>query len=231
MIRIETIHNLVSSKDWEGVTKLFHSLSNADFRRVETLVRTKLMPSLTNVDFWETYLFLLKFRRQAFVTCILSVENLAKHGDLDFCCKEAIEVARWMQEHAKDTVVKVVRMVVPCLKTTEQLEGLFHLFDYHDEHECAAMLLKEDTPHAYFVLFKVMKHAADNRPLLVSTCRAMMKKNDDLSFNMASLMRSYFGLDEIKSTFSLQIEPFELSYIDQSYDNFLHVIKGKRPKV
>ena len=28
-------------------------------------------------------------------------------------------------------------------------------------------------------------------------------------------------------TFSLRIEPFELSYADKSYDNFAHIIKGK----
>jgi hypothetical protein len=77
----------------------------------------------------------------------------------------------------------------------------------------------------------VLRRAADNQPLLRAACLAIMKKNDDMSFNMASLLRSYFDLNDIKSTFSLQIEPYELSYIEQSYDNFEHILKGKQPKL
>ena len=115
--------------------------------------------------------------------------------------------------------------------SAQQIEALFQFAGFHDERECVAVLIKESTPYAYYVLFNVLRRAADNRQLLVAACQAIMRKNDDMSFNMASLLRSYFDLNEIKSTFSLQIEPYELSYIEQSYDNFMHVLKGKRPRI
>ena len=58
-----------------------------------------------------------------------------------------------------------------------------------------------------------------------------MKKNNDMAYNMASILKHYFGIDELKATFSLLIEPYELSYIEQNYDNFNHVLKGKRPRL
>ena len=231
MLKTENILTLISTKDWDGLYQQFQSASNADFRRMETLVRERVMPQLSNTEFWEAYLHLLMYRRQAFLPCILGVAGLAKADALDVDCKEAKEVASWIQGHTPESAAKIVRMAIPLLTTANQIEGFLRLFEYHDERDCVTVLVKESTPYAYYVLFNVLRRAADNRQLLVAVCQAIMKKNDDMSFNMASLLRSYFDLNEIKSTFSLQIEPYELSYIEQSYDNFLHVLKGKRPKL
>ena len=225
------IESSIRSGDWDGLYQQFQSASNAEFRRMETMVRERVMPQLTNEEFWEAYLHLLQYRRQAFLPCILAVAGLAKAGTLDLNCKEAQEMVRWLHANSPQSVVKIVRMAVPLLTTASQIEGFLRLFEFHDERECVAVLVKESTPHAYYALFNVLRRAADNQPLLHSACLAIMKKNDDMSFNMASLLRSYFGLNDIKSTFSLQIEPYELSYIEQSYENFEHILKGKRPKI
>ena len=225
------VETYIMNRDWDGLSHHLGSVSNAEFRRLQTVMREKVMPHLANEAFWATYLHLLMFRRQAFLPCVLAAEGLAKSESLDFDCQEAREVAAWMQANSPDSVVKVVRMMVPILTSAQQIEGLFRLFEWDNERECALVLIKESTPWAYYVLFNVLRRAADNRQLLVAACQAIMRKNDDMSFNMASLLRSYFDLNEIKSTFSLQIEPYELSYIEQSYDNFLHVLKGKRPRI
>lgn len=225
------IESYIRNRDWNGLSHHLNAVSNAEFRRLQTVMRETVMPRLANAEFWETYLHLLMFRRQAFLPCVLAAEGLAKTDTLDFDCHEAHEVAEWLHANSPESVVKIIRMMVPVLTTAQQIEGLFRLLDFHNERECAAVLIKESTPYAYYVLFNVLRHAADNRQLLVAACLAIMKKNDDMSFNMASLLRSYFDLNEIKSTFSLQIEPYELSYIEQSYDNFLHVLKGKRPRI
>jgi hypothetical protein len=58
-----------------------------------------------------------------------------------------------------------------------------------------------------------------------------MKRNNDMAFNMASIMRTYFGIDDLKSHLSLRIEPYELNLIDRSYETFFDFLNGKRPKV
>jgi hypothetical protein len=47
-----------------------------------------------------------------------------------------------------------------------------------------------------------------------------MKRGDGLSFNLASLIKAYFGLDELKGTFSLRLKPYELARIESSYKAF-----------
>jgi hypothetical protein len=225
------VESYIKNRDWDGLSHYLASVSNAEFRRLQTVMREKVMTHLANEDFWAVYLHLLMFRRQAFLPCVLAAEGLAKAEKLNFDCQEAREVVAWLQANAPESVVKIIRMMMPILMSAQQIEGLFRLFAWDDERECASVLVKESTPYAYYVLFNVLRRAADNRQLLVATCQAIMKKNDDMSFNMASLLRSYFDLHEIKSTFSLQIEPYELSYIEQSYENFDHILKGKRPKL
>jgi hypothetical protein len=42
---------------------------------------------------------------------------------------------------------------------------------------------------------------------------------------MASLLRLSFGLEEVRGTFSLSLEPYQLARIEQSYDAFLQTMK------
>ena len=227
----EKLQTLISTADWTSLYERFNHMSNAEFRRVEQVLRQSVLPGLTNAQFWDAYLHLLQYRRQAFLSAILAIHHLAQSGQLDCTCDEALAVARWFHADAPDSVVKVVRMALPLLTSSTQIYEFLHLFDYTDNREIAAILLKENTPHAYYSLFQHLKHEADNPPLLRSACTTLLRKGDDLSFNMASILRSYFDITDINSTLSLQIEPYELSYIDQSFDNFVHVLRGKRPKM
>lgn len=231
MTNRNVIRTLIDAKDWVGLNNLLARLSNADFRRTESLVRDSVMPYLSNDEFWETYLHLLMYRRQAFLPCICSVKELARTDKLDFGCPQAVKLAQWLSQTSPESVAKVVRMAVPLLVTGKQIHTLFSLFGFTDEKSKVSVLVKETSPHAYYVLFETLKQVPDNHQLLRAACLAIMKKSDDLSFNMASILKSYFGLEGIRSSFSLRVEPYELSSIDRSYDNFLRVLNGKRPQM
>jgi hypothetical protein len=51
-----------------------------------------------------------------------------------------------------------------------------------------------------------------------------MKRGDSQSFNLASLLRLSFGLEEVRGTFSLSLEPYQLSRVEQNYDAFVQVM-------
>ena len=94
-----------------------------------------------------------------------------------------------------------------------------------------ALLIRIDTPLAYYILFRTLCHIPDNRPLALRCYRYILRRQNDRAFNMASILRTYFGLHEAGGQLSLHIEPYELSYLDRSFEQFCYVLDGKRPKV
>lgn len=224
-----TLTQYIQKKDWEGLYSKFTHMTNSEFRRSESIVRNGLA-QLEENDFWDAYLHLVMFRRQSFLSCILSIGTLAAKDALKFDGEEASKLAEWILQNSEDSVAKILKMALPLLKTESQIEGMLHLFKVDDEKMWIDILLKEDTPIAYYMLFKAAKKI-DDVETEKKICRTAIKKGNDMAFNMASIMKSYFALEDISSTFSLRIEPYELSYLEQSYENFKNVLTGRRPKV
>ena len=52
----------------------------------------------------------------------------------------------------------------------------------------------------------------------------LMKKEDSLAFNFVSLMKVYFDLPEIKGTFSLRLNPYEIGRAEASFDSFVKIL-------
>ena len=94
-----------------------------------------------------------------------------------------------------------------------------------------AILLKSESPIAYYVLFNSLKHLPEHQALVRKCCVYIMKRNNDMAYNMVSILRCYFGITDLRSQLSLRIEPYELSLVDRSYQTFLDFLNGKRPKV
>lgn len=225
------IEKYVKERNWTGLEQFFQRMSNSEFRRVEPVVREMVLPRLDNDLFWEAYHHLLLYRHQAFLPCITAARRLARNQLLSFTCPSALALARHVIDNLPEARMKMVRMVIGLLETEQQFTGLFSWLEIDSPENRASALLTLDSPAAYYVLFQTLRHAEGERDLALRCCRALMHKGDDRSFNMVAILREYFGLSELKNTLSLHIEPYELSYIDSSYDNFEHVLLGKRPRV
>lgn len=195
---------------------------------MERLVRVEILPTLPNDEFWAALLYLIKYREQAFLTGILAAEHLAKDGTLRFDTAEAVELANRL---SAPQVQKLMNMAVPLMQTEEQMTELFERFRFDDEYQRVVVLLRQSSPLAYFLVFKTLRHVADNHELVGQCCRLLQKRGDDLSLNMASILAAYFGLTDIQVPMSLRIEPYELSYLDHSYERFRYALEGKKPKI
>ena len=224
----EQLTTYLERDDFEGLRQWLGRLSNSDFRRVERIVREDIMPSLDNERFWEVFRFFAVYRPQAFLPCIASIRHLSDNGTLNF---ENDDVRKIAKELPESGISKIVGMALPHLNDENQIEGLFKAFHFNDPFKCVSALIKQDSSLAYYILFKILKHNSDKRDLCVKTCQFMMKKNNDISFNMASILREYFGLQEVKGQFSLKVEHFELNYIDKSFDTFKYVLEGRKPRI
>ena len=220
----------ISTRDWVGLERMLGSLSNMEFRRMERVMREEALTELENDLFWETLLHLIIYKRAAFLSGVTAVGHLADDGTLDF----GVEAVQRLHEHLKAThgesLVKLCNMMIPLLKTEEQVMGMLESLHIEEEVTRLSILLKDDSPLSYFLIFKTLKMAED-RTVARKCCMALMKRLDDRAFNAVCLIKAYFGLDDLPGRFSLTIEQYELSHIDRNYDTFVHVLNGKRPRI
>lgn len=224
-----TLKQYIEKEDWDGMAACFRQMSNSQFRLAEGNARNVLM-SLPNDRFWKAYLHLLMYRHQSFLAGILAIGHLARKDELDFCDDNALQLARWLNENHPEAIQKVVRMAVPLLTTESQYDGLLNLFGCASEIFCVSAFLHLDSALAYYMLFKSLKRVEDI--VLVRKCIVILvQKHNDLSYNMASILSTYFGVDMPTMTFSLHVEPYELSYLEQSFTNFNHMLNGRRPNL
>ena len=227
----DVIKTVVAERNWDTLRSILANMTNMEFKRAETLMREDVLPELPNDLMWETLYNLILYRRQAFITCIMATQKLARDGALSFDAPFAKTLSDHLHQSAPDSVSKIVSIALPCLVTETQIKQLFECFRIDEPRSRIAILLKSESPIAYYVLFNSLKHLPEHQALVRKCCIYIMKRNNDMAYNMVSILRCYFGITDLRSQLSLRIEPYELSLVDRSYQTFLDFLNGKRPKV
>lgn len=223
-------YKAMEARDWEGMYSFLSKMNVLDFRKLQTSLRTHYLPKLDNELFWETYLHLIQYKKQSFLACIVAIDRLAKEKKIDFNNNYVKQISVYLQRNHPDAVKSLMTLIIAHLVTKEQIEGLFDAFNI-DVRERIAILIKQENILTYYVLFKNLKHIQDNKVLLKKCCLFIYNKNTDLAKNMACIVKEYFGINEATGIKSLNIEQYELNYIDRDQDTFINVLQGKRPKI
>ena len=230
MANKERVTQLISTRDWDGLTQMLGNLSNMELRRMERVMREEVLTGLENDLFWETLLHLIIFKRAAFISGVTAVTHLAKDGTLDFEVESVGRLCEHLKATNQESLVKMCNMMVPELRTEAQVMGMFEAFHVENEVTRLAVLLKAEHDLSYYLIFKTLKLIED-KLVARKCCVALMKRQDDRAFNAVCLIKAYFGLDDLPARFSLTIEQYELSHIDRDYNTFIHVLNGKRPRI
>ena len=226
----EQATQLVSTRDWESLERMLRSLSNMEFRRMERVMREEVLTQLENGLFWETLLHLIIYKKAAFLTGATAVEHLAMDGTLDFSTRHVAQLCQYLKETQDEARIKLCHIMAPLLLTERQWEDMFSAMQVESSLQRLAVLLKIDSPLAYYLIFKTLK-MADDKTTARKCCMAIIKRHNDMAFNAVSLIKTYFGLDDLPARFSLKVEPYELSHTDRDYQTFLRVLNGKRPSL
>ena len=120
---------------------------------------------------------------------------------------------------------KTLRLLLPVMPDHLLVVALFKAVGFEDRRTWLPFLRNAGTLACYYVLFNSLRFVEDDRAYLVRLAVYLIRKGDSLSFSMASLIREYFGLDEVKGTFSLRLRPYQLSHIETSYESFLDIMR------
>ncbi len=223
----EKIKVYLNKEDYNGLNTMLQHFSKSELRRAERVVREDILVEMDNTNFWKTFRFFVMFRPQGYLPCISSIKHLAENGSLDFNNEDVVAIS---ENLSHQNIAKLVGMAIPCLKSEKQITNLFNAFQFHDDSACASILIRQNSPLCYYMLFTTLKRHSD-RILCLKCFDYLLKQNTDTAYNMASILRAYFGLHEREGHLSLKIEAYEISYLDQSAENFYYMLEGKRPMV
>jgi len=202
--------------DWHAIPAYLKTLSNAQFRTAGYMMGEMLMPKLQDSDFWALSSILVKYNSKAFLVTVL---KSASNRNINIKGEDFISFCNILKDNIID-VKKTLHVLIPQMTHPNQIFDLFDVLGVNDREQRIPYLMKSSTMPVFYVLFHTLKYVEHDRSILIRTVYFLMKRGDDRSFNFASLLRSYFGLEEVKGTFSLKIEPYQLARLEGSYEAF-----------
>ncbi len=214
------LRGLIASRDWTGVLRYLATLSHSSFRTAGYMLGETLMQPLSDTDFWTFAEALVRSNSKAFLVtllkgAILRGVDVDSAGFASFCAA--------IREGETD-VRKTLLLLLPQMSDPQSVSTLFSLLDVADAEKRVSFLLRVPTPAASFVLLLTLRSLDHNRQVLLRTVAYLMKRGDDRSFNLASLLKTYFGLEEVRGTFSRPVEPYQLARLDSSYEAFCEAL-------
>ena len=208
-------------------------MSNAQFRNASRVLGERLLPSVGNDVFWQNFSTLFLSDRKAYLGTLLKalVLRLSPRG-AEVTTSGLEESGIWEPEFVSVSAEltdtdrkKVLLALLPLLASPADAERLLLQCGLNEGSAWIPFLLQVQSRPCYFLLLKALRYVEHDKPLLIRTCHFLMKRGDGLSFSMASLLRLSFGLEEVRGTFSLSLEPYQLARIEQSYEAFLQTMK------
>lgn len=211
------ISSVVCQEEFDVLLELLDSFSNSQFRTAVYMLGERYALEMTTESFWRLFTVLLKHNSKVFLVVMLKglVQRIEKNeaSIQDDGFKNLCHIMNEIDQQ------KTVQFLLPHLKDEEQVRYLFLCFSM-EASEWIPYLIKVNTLPCTFVLFSSLRYIEHERDYLLRIAYYLMKRGDGLSFNLASLMKAYFGLEELKGTFSLQLKPFELARLETSYKAF-----------
>lgn len=219
--------------DADSLLSYLEGLSNSQFRHVSRLLGDSLLVQADAETFWTLFGVLFIRDRKAYLGTLLKALVLRIEMFKSVCDgTQVLETSGIWDErfvgvcqNLTDTDrKKVLLALLPLVSAPADAERLFRQCGLKESSEWVPFLLLVPTMPCYFLLLKAMRYVEHDRALLIRTCHFLMKRGDGQSFNLASLLRLSFGLEEVRGTFSLSLEPYQLSRIEQNYDAFFQVM-------
>lgn len=216
------LRQLLSAGDWNALPPYFSGLSVAQFRAAGPLLASLMAGQLTAEDYWALTRIMVRYHSRAFLVTLLKA---AVSGKVSFDNQEFAAFCKSISPNAVD-VEKAFSCLFPVFDDDPQsIIRLLTLLEVTEEQQRVRLLLRQDSDAAFYVLFHTLNYLEHDRPFLLRTVKFLIQKQDERSYNFASLLTSHFGLDEVKAVFSLHVEPYQLAWLQGSFEAFRKALK------
>lgn len=220
MLDVRRMHDLMQES--EQLNAYLRGLTNSEFRLAGRVLADSLLVEADRETFWSVFRTLFLSDRKAYLGTLLKA--LAQRRGENLFCEEFAALGADMTEL---DVRKTLLTLLPLLDTPEAVDRLLLQFGQTDARQRIPYLLQVGTVPCLFLLLGALRYVEHDRELLVRTCRFLMKKGGDREFAFCSIIRLSFALDEVRGSFSLKLEPYQLARTEQRYEVFAALLGGK----
>lgn len=216
------LRTIVDGRQWSVLCTYLSGLSNSHFRTAGYMLGETFMPKFDETEFWTLAKTLCDYNSKAFLVTILkSCVKIARPlFQSEECCTFFLSM-----RHNDEEKRKASETLLPHISSPETIRNMFQLLGIEDPYQRISLLIKSVTPATAFILLNTLREVEDNRAYIVRATSFLIKQGSGLSFNLASLIKTYFDLAEVKGTFSLKIEPYAMARLTTDYDAFLKTMK------
>lgn len=208
----------IKTNDSDGLTAFVQSLSVSEFRTAGFMLAEDVLVQAEDEAFWNFFFTLVTTNAKAFLgTCLKAAVKKYKSQQL------TLNFVEWQQFAVECTVIdrkKVMEAFLPCLRTYQEVRSFVKSMSKEEGEAKWAYpyLLKAQTLPCLYILFELLKIADGEQ---VNQCVVqLIKMNTPLAYNMANILKRYFGINHIPVTFSKHIEDYQLNRLDQGYESF-----------
>ncbi len=222
----ERLTVLASQESLDELGSYLLAMTNSGFRAASTLLAEKVLPKFKGESFWRVFSYLSLLNPKAFLgTCLKAATSAYVAGEVRLEGENLESYSAHLVSHEMNIDRdKFLRASLLLLKEEAEVLRMWKMFAVDSPQKRIEYLVHCNTIVSYHQIFKECKRIQDNHDFLRKLCYALIKKGDTLSFNLASIVRSYFDVNDVGALFSLNLEPYKLSYLDKSFDNFKKVI-------
>ena len=208
----------VQAADADGLVALLSASSRSEQRTAGYMLGERLLLDAPTDVFWHMSEALVRYDSRAMLITLMKtfLVHLAR-GTASLADAPFARLAATFNEVERQ---KVALLLLPALDAPEQVEQLFSVMQIPRGREQMVYLVRVDTPPCLFLLLRSLRYIEHDRQVVLQVARQLMKRGTGRSFNLASIIKVAFGLDELTGTFSLRLQPYQIARLEQSYEAF-----------
>ena len=204
--------------DAEGLVQLLESFSRSEQRTAGYMLGERLLLDCQPELYWKMTEALVRYESKAYLITLMKTFLMRlKQGSASLSDEAFSRLAAGFNEIERQ---KVALLILPELDQPKQVELFFQVLGVSKGREQMVYLVRVDTLPCLFLLLRSLRYIEHDRVEVLKVARQLMKRGTGGSFNLASIIKVAFGLDELQGTFSLRLQPYQIARLEQSYEAF-----------
>ena len=209
--------------DVDELVSLLSSFSRSEQRTAGYILGEHLLLDCSSELYWKMTEALVHYESKAYLITLMKTFLVRlKNGSAGLSDAPFRRMAAGFNEIERQ---KVALLILPELEQPTQVEQLFSVMGIPKGREQMVYLVRVNTMPCLFLLLRSLRYIEHDRSEVVKVAHHLMKRGTGASFNLASIIKVAFGLDELRGTFSLRLHPYEIARLEQSYEAFCSMVE------